>query len=168
MSEISKEALAAACAEKVRQLEFSVKQSAFDSVRQELETELAIARVALLALRAEPDYIRYDCGCCGWETIEDWRDNDACPKCNHKPMSKTELYAAPPAPVVADERYQQLSELYHDQEKRLFKLAQRIKGPTFDKYAHSPSQAIDELEAAIFGENDEDSRAAMLAAPAKN
>ncbi|WP_239825789.1 DUF551 domain-containing protein [Cronobacter sakazakii] len=55
----------------------------------------------LLALRerAEPDYIRYDCGCCGWETIEDWRDNDACPKCNHKPMSKTELYAAPPAPV---------------------------------------------------------------------
>ncbi|NUW63268.1 hypothetical protein HUZ94_06685 [Cronobacter sakazakii] len=75
---------------------------------------------------------------------------------------------APPAPGVADERYQQLSELYHDQEKRLFKLAQRIKGPTFDKYAHSPSQAIDELEAAIFGENDEESRAAMLAAPAKN
>ncbi|WP_229078617.1 hypothetical protein [Cronobacter sakazakii] len=56
MSELSKEALAAACAEKVRQLEFSVKQSAFDSVRQELETELQIARVALAALRerAEP------------------------------------------------------------------------------------------------------------------
>ncbi|EOC1277725.1 hypothetical protein ACTV2B_001664 [Cronobacter turicensis] len=53
---MSKAALAAACAEKVRQLEFSVKQSAFDSVRQELETELAIARVALLALleRADP------------------------------------------------------------------------------------------------------------------
>lgn len=46
---------------------------------------------------AEPDYIRYDCGCCGWETIEDWRENDACPKCNHKPMGKTELYTAPPA-----------------------------------------------------------------------
>ncbi|WP_105626986.1 hypothetical protein [Cronobacter malonaticus] len=55
MSEISKEALAAACAEKIKQLEFSVKQSAFDSVRQELETELAIARVALLALRERPD-----------------------------------------------------------------------------------------------------------------
>lgn len=53
---------------------------------------------------AEPDYIRYDCGCCGWETIEDWRDNDVCPKCNHKPMGKTELYEAPqPAPAVETE-----------------------------------------------------------------
>mgnify|MGYP000940829579 CR=1 FL=1 len=69
---------------------------------------------------------------------------------------------APPAPVAHDERYQQLSELYHAQEKRLFKLAQRIKGPSFDKYAHSPSQAIDVLEAAIFGENDDACRAAML------
>ena len=46
---------------------------------------------------AEPDYIRYDCGCCGWETIEDWRESDVCPKCNHKPMGKTELYTTPPA-----------------------------------------------------------------------
>ena len=54
----------------------------------------------LLEVRtAEPDYIRYDCGCCGWETIEDWRDNDVCPKCNHKPMCKTELFTTPPAPV---------------------------------------------------------------------
>lgn len=60
-----------------------------------------------------------------------------------------------------DERYQQLSDLYHAQEKRLFKIAQRIKGPTFDKYSHSPSQAIDVMEAAIFGE-DESCRAAML------
>ncbi|WP_445336282.1 hypothetical protein ACSR9E_10235 [Citrobacter koseri] len=59
----------------------------------------------LLEVRtAEPDYIRYDCGCCGWETIEDWRDNDVCPKCNHKPMCKTELFTAPPAPVTIDER----------------------------------------------------------------
>ena len=36
---------------------------------------------------------------------------------------------------VPDERYQHLSELYHAQEKRLFKLAQRIKGSAFDKYA---------------------------------
>ncbi|ENT3076699.1 DUF550 domain-containing protein, partial [Salmonella enterica] len=34
-----------------------------------------------------------------------------------------------PAPVAPDECYQHLSELYHAQEKRLFKLAQRIKGP---------------------------------------
>lgn len=69
--------------------------------------------------------------------------------------------APQPAPVVPEESYQQLSELYHAQENRLFKIAQRIKGPGFDKYAYSPSQAIDALEAAVFGE-DEDCRAAML------
>ncbi|EOC0754083.1 hypothetical protein ACI072_001881 [Cronobacter sakazakii] len=69
---------------------------------------------------------------------------------------------AQPATIAHDERYQQLSELYHAQEKRLFKLAQRIKGQTFDKYAHSPSQAIDVLEAAVFGETHEDGHAAML------
>ncbi|WP_233093528.1 hypothetical protein [Enterobacter hormaechei] len=70
---------------------------------------------------------------------------------------------APPAPVsVPDERYQHLSELYHAQEKRLYKLAQRIKGASFDKYAYSPSQAIDVLESAIFGEREDECRAAIL------
>lgn len=73
------------------------------------------------------------------------------------------LFTAPPAPVsVPDERYQHLSELYHAQEKRLFKLAQRIKGASFDKYAYSPSQAIDVLESAIFGEREDECRAAIL------
>lgn len=80
----------------------------------------------------------------------------------------TKLYRhAQPAPVVPDESYQQLSELYHAQEKRLFKIAQRIKGPAFDKYSHSPSQAIDVLEVAIFGD-DESCRAAMLNAQPQN
>ncbi|HGL6397175.1 TPA: hypothetical protein ACKFL2_001024 [Citrobacter koseri] len=66
----------------------------------------------LLEVRtAEPDYIRYDCGCCGWETIEDWRDNDVCPKCNHKPMCKTELFTAPPAPVANDDLHEAVSDL---------------------------------------------------------
>lgn len=55
-----------------------------------------------------------------------------------------------------------VQELYHAQEKRLFTIAKRIKGPAFDKYAHSPSQAIDVLESAIFGENEESGRAAMF------
>lgn len=58
--------------------------------------------------------------------------------------------------------YQHLSELYHAQEKRLFKIAQRIKGPAFEKYAHSLSQAIDVLESAIFGEHEEPGNSAML------
>lgn len=48
----------------------------------------------------EPDYIRYDCGGCGFETMGGWRNNDVCPKCNHKPMGRTELYITPPAPVA--------------------------------------------------------------------
>lgn len=73
------------------------------------------------------------------------------------------LYRHAQQPVVPDESYQQLSELYHAQEKRLFKIAQRIKGPAFDKYAHPTSRAIDVLEVAIFGE-DEACRAATLQA----
>ncbi|EOC5800786.1 hypothetical protein ACI491_000999 [Cronobacter dublinensis] len=96
MSEISKEALTTACAEKVKQLEFSVKQGAFDSVRQELETELAIARVALLALRGRAEPV-------------------VCPKCGNtgladsggvQPWGEPILIecdcTAPPAPVVLD------------------------------------------------------------------
>lgn len=76
--------------------------------------------------------------------------------------SITPFYTAPPAPVpIHDEHYQHLSELYHTQEKRLFKIAQRITGPAFDKYAHSPSQAIDVLESAIFGVRDDTNCAAM-------
>lgn len=69
-------------------------------------------------------------------------------------MAEAPLYRHAKQPVVPDESYQQLSELYHAQGKRLFKIAQRIKGLTFDKYSHTPSQAIDVLEGAIFGEND--------------
>lgn len=60
------------------------------------------------------------------------------------------------------EHHQHLNELYHAQEKRLFKLAQRIKGPSFDKYAHSPSQAIDVLETAIFGQKPTNGKSELL------
>ncbi|EOD9025570.1 DUF551 domain-containing protein [Klebsiella michiganensis] len=84
-----------------------------------------------------------------------------------KAMLPQPAQPAQPAPVVPDESYQQLSDLYHAQEKRLFKIAQRIKGSAFDKYSHSPSQAIDVLEAAIFGDNDA-CRAAMLQAQSED
>lgn len=107
MSEISQEALAAACAEKVRQLEFSVKQSAFDSVRQELETELAIARVALLALRerAEPVAWRWGYRMSNGE-MSQWRLLKVEPgKGSHPdfPRIIEPLYTVPPAPIVTRE-----------------------------------------------------------------
>ncbi|MEL5641390.1 hypothetical protein [Serratia bockelmannii] len=77
------------------------------------------------------------------------------------------LYDVSPAPAVPDD-YQHLKnvrELYHKQEERLFSLAQRIKGASFDKYSHVPSQAIDVLEREIFGDDGDACRAAMLAQP---
>ncbi|WP_320657517.1 DUF551 domain-containing protein [Cronobacter sakazakii] len=109
MSEISEEALAAACAEKVKQLEFSVKQSALDSVRQELETELAIARVALLALREraepvgevvdQPDGLVMD-GTVHLGGSGTHRAIKGLNKMKRMPLG-TKFYTAPPAPVAA-------------------------------------------------------------------
>lgn len=101
MSEISKEALAAACEEKVKQLEFSVKQSAFYSVRKELETELAIARVALAALRERAEPVAYMIG--GHYLMH---AND--PKVDNY-SSAVPLYTAPPAPVVTAETFEEWS-----------------------------------------------------------
>jgi hypothetical protein len=74
------------------------------------------------------------------------------------------LYTAPPAPAAPDEyrHLKNVQELYHSQEERLFALAQRIKGASFDKYSHTTAQAIDVLEREIFGDDDNACRAAML------
>ncbi|EKY3920267.1 hypothetical protein RCI35_004192 [Enterobacter hormaechei] len=125
--------------------------------------ELEAFKIALASLEAEPVGVaRLDMD---WATHKNVCTVDMRPDLVLSELNTgMRLYTAQPAPVsVPDERYQHLSELYHAQEKRLFKVAQRIKGPSFDKYAYSPSQAIDVLESAIFGESaEEDSRAAML------
>lgn len=74
------------------------------------------------------------------------------------------LYTAPPAPAVPDDyrHLKNVQELYHSQEERLFALAQRIKGASFDKYSHTTAQAIDMLEREIFGDDDNACRAVML------
>lgn len=51
---------------------------------------------------AAPDYIRRDCGCCGFESLNYFQDNSACPRCNHTPLGKTELFIVPPTPLVLD------------------------------------------------------------------
>ncbi|EPA0328677.1 hypothetical protein ACQZD3_003212 [Enterobacter hormaechei] len=124
-----------------------------------------LARIALASLEVEPvaymykDNLHADARFSLHTRFGNWSQEDI----NEYEITEIPLYTAPPAPVsVPDERYQHLSELYHAQEKRLFKLAQRIKGASFDKYAYSPSQAIDVLESAIFGEREDECRAAML------
>lgn len=85
---------------------------------------------------------------------------------NGAPEDDTAIYTAPPAPAVPDDvqHLKNVQELYHRQEDRLFALAQRIKGASFDKYSHSTDQAIGVLEREVFGENGDACRAAMLAA----
>ena len=138
-----------------------------------------LARMALAGMEAEPVawYIHIPLTDCVYVEVDAetvGRVRAGCEKHNHA-VNITPLYTAP-QPLTTSERsglenyrnaqpdmnYQHLSELYHAQEKRLFKLAQRIKGPAFDKYAHSPSQAIDVLESVVFGESEAVCRAAML------
>ncbi|MBH3264563.1 hypothetical protein I5R69_23740 [Serratia marcescens] len=71
------------------------------------------------------------------------------------------------APAVPDDvqHLKNVQELYHSQEERLFTLAQRIKGASFDKYSHTTAQAIDVLEREIFGDDGDACRAAMLDQP---
>ncbi|HHA2290976.1 TPA: hypothetical protein ACOEHE_002566 [Enterobacter ludwigii] len=130
--------------------------------------ERELARIALESLEAEPvmyamagEDLDADATSASKAVVDAWVEEWN--QVGEPGYRTVTLYTAPPAPVSApDERYQHLSELYHAQEKRLFKLAQRIKGPSFDKYAHSPSQAIDVLESALFGEITDACRAAML------
>lgn len=53
MSTITKEQLRERAREKVKSLEFSIKQTAFADSRAELEEELELARIALASLEAE-------------------------------------------------------------------------------------------------------------------
>ncbi|MES3382720.1 hypothetical protein [Enterobacter hormaechei] len=160
MSTITKEQLRERARQKVKSLELAVTQTAFADSRAELEEELELARIALASLEAEPVCVIDQSNL---DYLKSGSDADVWPA-SRAEMGDVLLYrSATPAPVsVPDERYQHLSELYHAQEKRLFKLAQRIKGASFDKYAYSPSQAIDVLESAIFGEREDECLAAML------
>lgn len=128
-----------------------LRDIAYRGSYDDLERELALQLLA--SMEQAPVYLR---------PFGD--DGETFVACDGNDERAITLYAAPqlPQPAVVDEHYQHLNELYHAQEKRLFKIAQRIKGPSFDKYAYSPSQAIDVLESAIFGEREDDGRAAML------
>ncbi|WP_193144441.1 DUF551 domain-containing protein [Enterobacter cloacae] len=106
MSAITRKQLRERAREKVKSLEFSIKQTAFADSRAELEEELELARIALASLEADPvgevvlgEYD--DCGChpdarvvciaadgqADWENFKDG----------------TRLYTAPPVPVSVPE-----------------------------------------------------------------
>ncbi|WP_262017032.1 hypothetical protein [Serratia liquefaciens] len=127
-----------------------------------------LARECLANREAQPVYqCRFFTTDVDGKQIGEWQDMDKGFYDQYDPYCRRILYTAPPAPAVPDD-YQHLKnvrELYHKQEDRLFSLAQRIKGASFDKYSHVPSQAVDVLEREIFGEDGDACRDAMLAQP---
>ncbi|MEN0626044.1 hypothetical protein AAIG33_01220 [Phytobacter ursingii] len=67
-----------------------------------MATELKTYRDILAT--EEPDYIRYSCGCCGYESLS---PVSVCPTCNFDNIEETPLFmhSAPSIPVVPDEKY---------------------------------------------------------------
>ncbi|MBN5184930.1 hypothetical protein JY466_08540 [Serratia marcescens] len=134
-----------------------------------IEAVRAVCAEALANREAQPvaymykDNIHADARFSLYKRFGNWSQEDI----NNYEITEIPLYTVPPAPAVPDD-YQHLKnvrELYRSQEKRLFALAQRIKGASFDKYSHTTAQAIDVLEREIFGEDGGTCRAAMLDQP---
>lgn len=186
-SKLTREQLLEHARENVKALKMASRQTAFESAREGILADLQLAELALSIADSEPvvpDYpetlpcpvllepgLRFGKGVKTRLVLEAiQRRAEHCSELESMTPEERAEYDAgieefkamlpQPALVVPDD-YQRLRELYHAQEKRLFKIAQRIKGPAFDKYSHSASQAIDVLESAIFGEIDA-CRAAML------
>lgn len=99
MTTITREQLHERARRKVKELEFAITQSAFTSIRDGLNEELELARIALASLEAEP---------IGAFHIADQQVGGTSDyiKDGEWPIDNgvIEVYAAPPAPVVPDER----------------------------------------------------------------
>lgn len=79
---------------KVKELEFAITQSAFTSIRDGLEEELELARIALASLNATPIYqVQYG---------QQWRDVSKEVYEDHRDHGSSTriVYAEPPAPVT--------------------------------------------------------------------
>lgn len=98
MTTITREQLHERARRKVKELEFAITQSAFTSIRDGLNEELELARIALASLEAEP---------IGAFHIADQQVGGTSDyiKDGEWPIDNgvIEVYAAPPAPVVPDD-----------------------------------------------------------------
>lgn len=97
MTTITREQLHERARRKVKELEFAITQSAFTSIRDGLNEELELARIALASLEAEPK---------GAFHIEDQQVSGTTDyiKDGEWPIDNgvIEVYAAPPASVVPE------------------------------------------------------------------
>lgn len=97
--QFTKEQLTERARRKVKELEFAITQSAFTSIRDGLEEELELARIALASLTAEPVLYAAE------ETLAYAKMGELHLTFLSEPMGDAviPLYTAPPVPVVPDE-----------------------------------------------------------------
>lgn len=102
MTTITREQLHERARRKVKELEFAITQSAFTSIRDGLNEELELARIALASLDAKPIY-QYQSGIYNddnGETDWYWDDSDAGFYKQYAADRRRIVYTATPAPVV--------------------------------------------------------------------
>ncbi|EKD5910573.1 hypothetical protein OSP05_002842 [Salmonella enterica subsp. enterica serovar Newport] len=103
--QFTKEQLTERARRKVKELEFAITQSAFTSIRDGLNEELELARIALASLDAKPIY-QYQSGIYNddnGETDWYWDDCDAGFYKQYAADRRRIVYTAQPAPVVPDD-----------------------------------------------------------------
>ncbi|EOX1401351.1 hypothetical protein ACPDL1_001890 [Salmonella enterica subsp. enterica serovar Agona] len=101
MNTITREQLHERARRKVKELEFAITQSAFTSIRDGLEEELKLARIALASLTAEPVAWKYRLVDINSGTGEHWKYSTQCitPTSGKTHcIESVPLYTAPPAP----------------------------------------------------------------------
>lgn len=104
MTTITREQLHERARRKVKELEFAITQSAFTSIRDGLNEELELARIALASLDAKPIY-QYQSGIYNddnGETDWYWDDCDAGFYKQYAADRRRIVYTAQPAPAVPD------------------------------------------------------------------
>lgn len=99
MTTITREQLHERARRKVKELEFAITQSAFTSIRDGLNEELELARIALASLTAEPVLYAAE------ETLAYANMGEIHLTCLSEPMGDAviPLYTAPPVPIVPEE-----------------------------------------------------------------
>ncbi|EBV5496111.1 hypothetical protein DO795_25770 [Salmonella enterica subsp. enterica serovar Newport] len=105
MTTITREQLHERARRKVKELEFAITQSAFTSIRDGLNEELELARIALASLDAKPIY-QYQSGIYNddnGETDWYWDDCDAGFYKQYAADRRRIVYTAQPAPVAPEE-----------------------------------------------------------------
>ncbi|ECD4581595.1 hypothetical protein YM25_05895 [Salmonella enterica subsp. enterica serovar Enteritidis] len=105
MTTITREQLHERARRKVKELEFAITQSAFTSIRDGLNEELELARIALASLDAKPIY-QYQSGIYNddnGETDWYWDDCDAGFYKQYAADRRRIVYTAQPAPVAPED-----------------------------------------------------------------